>query len=179
MYYEKKSTPRVIWKQQAGDVTISAIEQGYRFGKCGLRLTRRRNGKILRNYASYIPISKVEELLDRLDGSVEPKSALLTLRDEISAQTCKQAGFAKKGADLCKTFSVTADDGEKALLQSTVQWGDEKVRTINAEISLSDLYDMMAAMESSYRAYQLCKTASNTGRRAARSKERGLDICAA
>lgn len=177
MYYEKKSTPRVIWKQDIGDVTLSAIEQGYHFGKCGLRMVRRRGNKILQNYATYVPVAKLESLLDGLDGDIEPKKVLLSLRDEIPAQTCKQAGFGRGSDDLCKTFLVTSTADGKALLQSTVQWGARTPRELKVEIPLDNLYNMCSAMESGYRAYQLCKTASNAGR-LKRNKVRGLDICA-
>ena len=178
MNYENKKAPKVIWEMEAGDVTISAIEHGYRFGKCGLRLTRYQHGKITQNYASYIPVEQLRELLDRLNQDIAPKQLLLSFRDFVPAQVCQKEGIGKKGEELTKTFLIAASDGENAILQSTVQWGDSKPHMLQAEISQDDLYTMAATMEHSYRAYQLRKGAT-IPRRANRSAAKGADVHAA
>ncbi|MBD5093778.1 MAG: hypothetical protein HDT26_05745 [Subdoligranulum sp.] len=178
MKYEKKRAPKVIWEMETGDVTISAIEHGYRFGKCGLRLTRYQHGKITQNYASYIPVERLRELLDRLNQDITPKQLLLSFRDFVPAQVCRESNIGKRGEELHKTFLIAASDGGNAILQSTVQWGNGKPHMLQAEISQDDLYTMAATMEHSYRAYQLRKGAP-IPRRANRSAAKGVDVHAA
>lgn len=177
MKYEKKKAPKVIWEIETGDVTISAIEHGYRFAKCGLRLTRRQNGKITQNYASYIPVARLNEMLDKLEKDISPKELLLSFRDTIPAQVCRKEGLGKNGEELTKTFLVAAGDDGKAIIRSTVQWGENKPHVLEAEITQDDLFNMAATMENSYRAYQLCRSASS--RRVNRNAAKGADIHAA
>lgn len=178
MKYEKKHTPKVIWTTAAGDVTICAIEHDYRYGKCGLRLTRYKSGKAIQSYASYIPVVQLRDLLEKLNQNTEPKQLLLAFRDFVPARVCQKANIGTKGKELNKTFLIAASDGENAVIQSTVQWGGNKPHILEAIISLDDLYTMAATMEQSFRAYQLCKEAT-IPRRANRSALKEADVFAA
>lgn len=118
-------TPRTLHEASGQDCTITAIAQGFRFGKVGLRLTESKDDIPVRSFCSYIRASLLESLLEALRNPLPMGTVLLDCEDNIPASVCADKGYRKDGKAIFKRLFVTAIPGDRVLFTSTIQAANE------------------------------------------------------